>query len=217
MRTTIGELVAELSLYSNLIEMNISSGFPFLRIYLSGRNNTTKAIMYVIQTSEHQYAAYDNEDDLLGNKCFPTGSISRPFIREDVLAKELFGDNIESYKLSIKNNMNYNDFIDYLYTRLWQYDIIKFDPKNKRLHFAGMGFTSTKIRNIINSTFSKNNHPNGKISDLFDIVIKDRKPFDLDDMKPKELKCVYATLKNIGIVPLIKDNKIIEIDFERRI
>ena len=121
MRNTIGELISELSVYSNLIETNTVFGFPFIRAYLSGRNNTTKAIIYVIQTSENTYASCDNEDELLGHKYFPTGSISKPFISEAKLSTELFGGfNLnEEYKISLKENMNLYQFIDHLHSRLW--------------------------------------------------------------------------------------------------
>lgn len=219
MRNTIGELISELSVYSNLIETNTVFGFPFIRAYLSGRNNTTKAIIYVIQTSENTYASCDNEDELLGHKYFPTGSISKPFISEAKLSTELFGGfNLnEEYKISLKENMNLYQFIDHLHSRLWYYDIINFNPSNKKIHFAGMGFTSKNIKNIINNTFRQNKHPDGKIKDLIDIVIKENKAFGIEGMKEREVKCIYATLSKIGIIPLIKNNQITEITFERRL
>lgn len=216
MKVTIGELSEELLFYSNKIEITSVNDRPFMRVYLGGPHNTTKAIIYIIQTAEHKYSVCDNFDDLLGEKYFPTGSISKPFIKEKELVNELFpilDSNEESYFI---NGLNSLTFINYLYNRLYYYNILQFNPNDSKIKISEMGFTSTRIRKGFDQGFKMNNCKSDQIKDLLNVVIKDKKPFNLGMLKNKEFSCIIAKMKDLGLSLKIQKGSIINIEFIRK-
>ena len=180
MKSTIGEVVNEIIQYSNKIEMSIVNELPFIKVYLSGKNNTTKAIMYIIQVGNHVYSICDDYDYPIGERFFPTGNITNPFITEKEIVLGWFNNdsNIRNI-INMKNNITYDSLIEYIYNRLWYYDIIRFNPECRKIKFSELGFTSNKIRNIIDKSFIANNCKNGTIDDLIRLINNESKTFSL--------------------------------------
>lgn len=216
MRSTIGEIVDVLLPYSNKVETTMVGGLPFVKAYLSGRNNTTKAIMYIVQMSSHIYSLCDDYDHPIGDNYFATGSTLVPFISEKEIISQWFENNKYEKEYHIHTNISYNEFIEYTYERLWYYDIIRFNPKNKKIIFSELGFNNIKIRKTIDKSFESNNCNSNTIGDLIELVMKRGKSFSLEGLKQKEINCVFSKLKSIGIISTIKHDMITMISFERK-
>ena len=76
-----------------------------------------------------------------------------------------------------------------------------------------MNINSNKIKNIINKRFKENNKQ-GTIRDLIEIVHYKKKPFDLENLKPRELGCVTGKLRDIGLSVTVENNVIIDIEIQ---
>ena len=73
-----------------------------------------------------------------------------------------------------------------------------------------------KIRRVIDKEFSKNHCIHGTIRELIELVNIKNKQFDLSKLYEKELSCVYAKLKSIGIIATINSGHIIHTEYERK-
>lgn len=203
MQPTIGEIIDVLTPYANLLEVRTVNGFPFVRAHLAGSDGITKCYMYVKQIAEHQYAACDDRDDLHGRRFFPTGSISKPFVVEEELIHSWFscGTNkdVRDYYDSVRNELSYSDFLGYMYERLIEYDIIKFDQKVRDTKISMMDFSSVKIKRTIDRIMKGHGYRVGTIWDLFDLVMIKKEALTLEGLKSKEIQVLVSKLKCVGV------------------
>lgn len=219
MDVTIGEVINKVISFCNICEVNVVYGRPFLRLLIEAPSGITRAYMYVIQTSEHTYAVCDSWSDIHGHKYLPTGTISKPFIRESDLVKQWFDGSTED-ESEFTTNLNLEKFMRYFYERLSFYEIIKFSPSNFDLKMVDMGFTSNKIKNTLSDTFKKKRRSKGTLADLIKLVMEDHKEFDLPTLLPRELSCVKGKLKDLGLEAIIEgesaNSKITHLSFAKR-
>lgn len=217
MNITIGELVNDILPFSPKIEMNIIGGsIPYIKAYLNnGNGGISKAIIYVIQVGEHKYTVCDNNSDPL-DRFIPSGNITNPFIYEKDVIHRWFNEQHEPTNIRIKANITFDFFRKYFYDILFEYEIIRFDPNSKYITMSAMGFTSSKIRKVIDSSFIENQCKDNRIEDLIDLVMYQNKPFSLRTLRPRELGCVVGKLKNIGLDVTVEKNFITKIDYVRR-
>ncbi len=219
MGITIGEIANVLLPYSNDVDINISNEVPFLRARLSSISAYTKAYMYVVQTGEHTYACCDSRDDLNGDRFFPTGSTSKPFVIETDIIRSWFGSegNDISYKYdSVVTDLTFDAFIQHLYERLSHYHIIRLDKKYLTTRLIDMGFTSVRIKRAIDEEFKAKKCHQGTISDLIDIIVRRNGLFSLSSLRSRESKVIVAKLKEIGItVTINSDNCINSLKFDK--
>lgn len=216
MFTTIGELVNPLMEYTNSMEMSIVNKMPFIRALLGSGTGYTKAYLYIIQTSEHRYSVCDSYDDLSGNRYFPSGSKSIPFIQErDIIRAKFSSDhtNCGDYS-SVVNELTESTFFDHLYRVLFNYDIIRMNPKMFSTPLINI-FTSSKIKRNIEATFNDKKCHSETIGEFINMVIKDGKSFNIGNLKPKDSKELIPRFKSIGIIPVIENNIIISATLER--
>lgn len=213
MKITIGEIVNELLPYSNMVETSTIRGFPFVRALISSNNGCLRMFMYILQYSENSYYVCDT--DAFGDKYFPTGNTSKPFISEPKLIHELFNekDEINEEKVRMVDNIT---FIDYLIDSLIKYDIIIFNKDDLKIKFSQMGFRNQNIVKTIDRSFTDNFHSDGTMDDLIDIVCKQRKTFSLGYMKPGDIRFVSLKLGDIGLNMNTIDNTIIGITFKKK-
>lgn len=218
MQSTIGEIANELLPYSNKIEMNMVNDLPFIKANISGSTGTTKAIFYVVQTGIHEYAVCDDYNDPLMKRYLPTGNVSNPFILEKEIIQRWYSTNSDDDNdINVIKALNLESFIKYLYERLYYYEVIPFNPENKSLRFSELGFNNIKIRNTIEKSFKFNSCESGTINDLINIVCKENKHFSLKGLREREINCVFAKLRSIGIHAVINDKIITKLYFERKI
>lgn len=217
MNITIGELVNEILPFSPKIEMNIIGGhIPFLKAYLNnGYGGISKAVIYITQSDENKYSVCTDNNDPL-DKCIPTGDTANPFLSEKEFIHKWFNEQYPHISIKIRNGLNLETFKEYFYDILFEYEIIKFDPKNKAERMSSMGFTSSKIRRVLDKSFTDNHCKDNRIKDLIDLVRYQEKPFSLETLRSREVSCVVAKLKNIGLDPTIEKNFITKIDYMRR-
>lgn len=210
MEVTIGEIVNELLPYSVRIETVMSDPFPYVHALIVDRNHIVRQYIHTLQVKEHSYVIAIQDDETNGNKFIPTKNSSKPFIREKYFIDGESKETVEFASVEGKN------FSDWLLRTLYQLNLIRFNPDDKYLRFADLGFNSPKIRRVIDKSFSSNHCKYGNISELLDVVNKSSKSFTLSNLLQKEVSCVNAKLRNLGLVAVIKDNDIVSIDYERR-
>lgn len=215
MQSTIGEIVDQLLPYSNSVDSVIINDIPFVRAYISNDSNITRAILYVVQTQLHEYSVCDAPDEILGNRVFPTGSISKPFISESSFINDMFGIK-NNTSINTKNKLSASNFLKYLMDRTWYYDVTRFNPSNFRINMSEMGFNNSKLRHVINRSFSENGRRDGTLEDLMNIVVVQHKKFNLNPLKEKDIRCISAKLKNVGIIITSDNGYITGVTFERR-
>lgn len=213
MNITIGEIANILLPYTNLIEMNITNDHPFLKAYLNGSGLSTRIYMYVVQTGEHTYAVCDSDDDKNGKRYFPTGSIKRPLMPEKDIVNEWFNGEDKGSDPSVKIGLTNLTFEDYLLERLFEYGILIFDPKDKNVSITSLDFKSLKIRRIVDRAFADNHYRNSNIGNLIDLVMKKHKTITFPQLKEKEIKCIYAKLKDRGLDVTFKDCEIVKVKY----
>ena len=169
MRITIGEIANELIEYSNTVDVSIVNGVPFLRARISSSSNFTKCYMYVIQTDEHRYAVCDSHDDMNGERFFPSNELIGPFIKERDIIRLKYGiestDDFTYGYESVVQNLSYEQFVDHLIRRLYEYGIIKFDPAHLSDKVSNLGFTNPRLRRYIDNEFADKKHHQGTISE----------------------------------------------------
>lgn len=217
LNVTIGELVNEILPFSPKIEMNIiNECIPYVKAYLSsGTGSLSKAIIYIIQTDENQYSVCDNNNDPL-DRYVPSGSITNPFIYEKDAIHRWFNENHQPTSIRVKEKLNFETFREYFHCILFEYEIIRFDPNERNTRMSSMGFTSAKIRRVLDNSFTESHCKDNRIKDLIDLVKYQEKPFSLQTLRSRETACVVAKLKNIGLDPTIEKNFITKIEYMRR-
>lgn len=209
---TIGEIVDELIPFSSLVRSNILSGFPYVTASIRGGGNCTRLYISVMQMSEHFYAVAVTDDVFNGNRYIPTGNPDKPFIHE----KYFISGGSDEYP-DIKNEyVRSDEFHNWLFNQLHSFGIIRFNPDDWSTLFTELGFNSVKIRRVIDKEFSKNHCIHGTIRELIELVNIKNKQFDLSKLYEKELSCVYAKLKSIGIIATINSGHIIHTEYERK-
>lgn len=219
MISTIGELTNGLMEYANIIEMSVVNNLPFIRALLgNGSSGCTKAYVYIVQTDAHRYSVCDIYDDLCGNRYFPTGSKTNPFIQErDIINLKFAINNPEKngdYS-SVVNNLNRSTFFDHLYKLMYSYDIIRIDPKIFSLPLINV-FSNPRIKRNIETALSEKKCHNCTIGNFINMTIRDKDSINLVNLKQKESKEIVTGLKSIGITAVIENNTIIQASFEKR-
>lgn len=209
MNITIGEIANILLPFTTSLKMYIHEPFPYISASIGNGSAISKLFISVMQTQEHLYSASIGDDVYGGNRLIPTGYTEMPFIRE----KNFYGYSTE---VPTTFNLNPSNFRLWLMKTMYLYNITRFNPNDFTLKITDMGFNSVKIKRIIDRIFKSFNRPSGTVSDLITIVNTNGKEFNLYRLEDKEIKCVYAKLKNIGLEPIIVDKRIIRIDYERR-
>ena len=152
MNITIGELVNVLIPYTSRIEVLYIDTIPIIKAYLQRRNMVCRALMYIAQTNENSYTVIDNCDDI-NNRIYLSSNKEKPFVVIKEIIPHVFSMNTMDFPedISIKKDIRYTEFIDYLYQRLFYYGIIKFNPKYfNTIITQDMNINSNKIKNIIN-------------------------------------------------------------------
>lgn len=221
MRVTIGEIVDRLAEYCNSVDVTVNHGIPFLRARISTSSCYTVCYMYVIQTEEHTYAVADARDDINGNRFFPRGTSEKPFVVEQDVVRSLFGvqsgDGISYKYADVVTGLNANEFMMHLFKRLSYYEIIRFSTKNLTTRVPDMGFTSVRIRRVVEEEFKKYKCHQGTIQDLINIVMVDGNPFSLSNLRSRETSVIVAKLRELGIEISINDsNCITSLKFDKR-
>lgn len=209
MNITIGEIANILLPFTTVLNMYIREPFPYISASIGNVSMVSKLYVSVIQTQEHLYSVSIGDDTYGGNRLIPTGCRDIPFIRE----KNFYG---YSTDVDTTFNLNPDKFRMWLMKALYLYNITRFDPNDFSLKVIDMGFNSLKIKRTIDKKFKSFNRPSGTILDLITIVNTNGNEFVLYKLEEKEIKCVYAKLKSIGLEPIIVDNRIIKINYERR-
>lgn len=208
---TIGEIVNKMLEYTTSLGMSRCGPFPVLTAGIGGSTGTTKIHIYIMQTAEHVYAATVTDDVYNGNRFVPTPDSSKPFVRE-----KHFLSIDDAYRYESTLNIKSDAFNSWFYKQLYEFDIIRFNPDNRTQRVSDIGFNSLKIRRTIDRTFKSHHCIGFDMGELIDLVHDKHKTFDLTGLAEKELKCIYAKLKNYGLELTIQDNKIIAIEYERR-
>lgn len=210
---TIGEIVNKLLDYCNNVEANISNGVPFLKARISSNSCYTKCYMYVVQTAPHVYAACDYHDDVCGSRFFPTGSETNPFIVEQDVIHRLFGcgegmDNSWKYE-TVTKDLDPATFNKYLIGVLSAYEIIRFDQRKMDQKVAELGFTSTRIKRVIEKEFDTHRCHQGTINDLYDIINERHEVFSLANLRQRESSVILAKMRELGVTLSIDSNNCI--------
>lgn len=208
---TIGEIVNEILPFSNQVTSSIVNGFPYVNAPIRGSGSCPKIYVSVVQFDNHVYAAAVTDDVFNGNKFIPTGNSSKPFIRE-----KYFMRGNEQSADRIVSRIQLREFHSWWFKQLYDYGVICFNPDNLTTQVRSLGFNSLKIRRTLERMFSKNHCRFGNIEELINLVNNQKKSFDLTNLLDKELSCVNAKLRNLGLLVTIKDGYIINIDYERK-
>lgn len=212
MRTTIGEIVNEIIPFCSKIEMKLFQDIPFVSASLKNDHNLTVGNIYIAQTEEHKYSFYASNSGIVGKQYFPTGSIFSPLMSESEVVPSLLTNN--ELPGEIIEGVGLDQFINYLYFILYDYEITRFNPKHLTKKFSGLGFRNKSIIKNIDKTFSFRNYEDGSIKDLLDIIRKED-CFILGPLKSKEVHIIELKLKDLGLNPVIKNNRIYEITLDR--
>lgn len=211
MKVTIGEIINELYPYSTRISTYTVQSLPYVTAPIRSGGNITRIWLSVLQTSEHKYAVATTEDIHNGNDIIPTADMNRPFVREkNYLSMEVLPDDL------IVERIDRSQFKGWLYKQLYDYDIIRFNPVNWYVKMSDMGFNSSKIRRAIDQEFNNHHLRGGTILDLITIVGDRGSAFKLPALANKELSCVNAKLRNLGLVPTFNGTNIIRMEYDKR-
>lgn len=219
MKVTIGELTELLAPWSTKVEILMINGKPFMRAYLSSSYGTTRVYLYISQKEEYKYQCIESDDDIC-KKVIYTGNSFDPFIKESDYASKLFDEYKEKKSddsFSYKDNLDFRSFNDYLLDILYQYGIIRFDPSIKTKSIVhDMGFNSSKIKRILTERMKEYHSRNNSIGEFMFLIMNKKQKFDLYPMIQKEVNCIFAMLKNIGLDATIDKNIIVGLDYSRR-
>lgn len=210
MRVTIGEVMNSLLPYCSTIETSMFHHFPFLRAVITS-NDCARCFMYVKQLEEHIYAVCDSSQDSNGQRYFPTGSISKPFIIEQDLVKSWFGASYEDHPdwyEGVQTDLDYTAFLRYLFQCLLKYDILSISDKTLSTAVSDIGFTSIKIKRSIDRAMKEQGFRIGTIQDLIDLVYIQQKQITFTGLKPKELQILSQHLRLKGISVEMEDKTI---------
>lgn len=215
MRVTIGELIEFISPWSNRIETFMIYDRPFMKVHITGLYGTTKFYLYITQYKENLYQVIDSDDDI-NERIFPTGVSDNPFIKEKDIASGMFGLQREA-NLNFIDNISVDSFKLYLIDKLNQYNIIKFNIKNlKKSMVSDMGFNSIRIKRILTNKFKEYHCRDDTVEELMKIIMDKGQQFDLHPMKQKEVNCIFAILRNLGLNAKIDKDIIKSLSFIRR-
>lgn len=219
MQITIGEVVNELSKYSNLVETSITNGMPFVRAFISSSTSHTKLYMYVAQIKDGIYSVCDDISDTNGSRFFPTGNPNKPFIREIERVHIMYGGSgtiDDSWSMSV-SDVDYPDFVMYLYQRLKDLKMLKISQKILDSNVVSLGFNSIRIQRIIEKGFNEKNIRNGgTVEDLVKIVNKDKESFSLHGLRNKDIQCIVSKLEDVGLNISTRGGYIVDTTFVRR-
>lgn len=215
MITTIGELLDPIMYWSNRIEMSIVYSKPFMKVYIPGLYGTYKLYLYILQYEENKYKLIESDDDI-NERYIYTGNSEDPFITEKQMAVSLF-DQKRNEPNKYDDIINIESFKEYLIDTLFKYDIIKFQPSSFNKSIVNdMGFNSCKIRRILTSRLKEYHAKNDSVKEFIKIIMDKKQHFDLYPMKPKEVNCIFAMLRNLGLEANIEKNIIISLNYIRR-
>lgn len=214
---SIGDIVNELVKYSNKVEAQYIGSTPVLKAFLSQSNCLTRAYLYVAQVSDTKYTAYADVFDNCGYGFLPTGMSEFPFIREIEQIKNMVGGSLdvdERYSRSIKD-ADYPELIDFIYETLVSYKIVAAGKTLLNSKISSL-ITNPKLVRSIDRSFVANGKRDGTVHDMYDIVVRDRKKFVLNEVKTKDRKLLTQKLADRGIGITITGDKITDVTFKRK-
>ena len=212
---TIGELSNELLKYSNYVTTTLYRNVPYTVAALSDKNGYTQAYMYIVQNIEGVYAACTDITDSGGARFFPTGNITKPFIRELDMIHQMFGGeaSLQERCYSSINNASYQEMIEYIYQRLIQFRIVEPNKTIVEKKVSCLGFNNPKVARVINKGFNRRGVRSGTVWDLMMLVNGLRESFSLEGLQTKDIDSIYNRLKGVGVLAEIKSEYIVDITF----
>lgn len=213
---TIGTISNELLKYANVIELKYVGYIPTLKAFLSTKSGITKVYVNIAQVGDNLFSAYADPNDTSGLRFVPTGSTSRPFVRESERAHELFGGKYESqFEVeSIIENVEYSDVMTFLFNILLEYDLINVTDINQRI--STFGFDSPKLIRAIDKAFNSANQREGTVMELFSTVVCHKSNFTLEGLRSKDLKVLEKKLADRGTYITFDNDTIIDVTFRRK-
>ena len=210
MIVTIGEVVDIALPFASNITVSQRSQFPWMCANIVGGTSVTKLFILVKQISEHLYSAVITDDVYNGNRLIPTDTSDPPFIKE----KNFLGGDTDDNIIEGKNDMSPIQFKKWFFKSLNRYQIIKFDMNDWNRRIIDLGFNSIKIRKHIDRTIRQMKCGRGDIYALMESINVKHNKFPMDDLEDKEIRCIYAKLKSLGLDPIIVDKSIVKINYE---
>ena len=211
MNITIGEIIDVILPFASTITVSKRSLFPWITANIEGGSSVTRLFISVKQVSEWTYSAVVTDDVYNGNRLIPTDTVEPPFIQE----KSFLSYEYNQKDIDGKNNMNVIQFRRWLFRILYTYRVIKFDPCNWSKRVVDLGFNSTKIRRCIDKTMRKMKCYKGDIFNLIESINTKHEKFSMEELEDKEIRCIYAKLKSLGLNPIIIDKNIVKIEYEK--
>ena len=215
MRATIGEIINVILPYSNDIIINSMNSFPYIRARLNSKFGFTKCYLYILQVDEYIYSACDNSENSNGELCFPTGNSDNPFIKEKDFVTRWIGGDCYDEEINISKNMSCYEFMEYFYSLLFEYEIVKTNPKILTQNMNGIKFPSKKIISCISDTMHSNKCNKLTILEMIYIIRIHMNSLSLENLKLKEINEFISTMKKLGIIIKMKDKNIIDIFIEK--
>ena len=79
-----------------------------------------------------------------------------------------------------------------------------------------MGFNSIRIKRILTNKFKEYHCRDNTVEELMKIIMDKGQQFDLHPMKQKEVNCIFAILRNLGLNEKIDKDIIKSLSFIRR-
>lgn len=210
MNTTIGEIIDVVLPFTTSMNIMMHGLFPYIQASLGNVNSTTRLFISIMQTSEHIYAIAVTDDVYNGNRIIPIENTDCPFIKERHFL------NRSSDDLYCLKDIPFKHFKARFFNVLYSNQLIRFNPSNWKTKLIDMGFNSMKIKRTIGRSFRQLKCNRGDIADLIHVVNIEHNKFDLSSLEEKEIRCVYAKLKNMGLETTIVDKYIVKIEYERR-
>lgn len=211
-RVTIGELTEYALPFAAKIEMAEVNNVPYMKIYVKGYGNISRVIVCVAQMKENNYSVCSVSDELFGNKIMPTGRISDPFITEKQMTNMMFANNDTKDAIEV-HTVDKNKFRYYFYEILNSYEILRFHPKSFDIKISDMGFKSEKIKRVLSKSFKDNHYSQRSISELIDLFSREGSSFSLETLREREIGCVIAKLKDLGLEAIVEDDVMINLNF----
>ena len=218
MRVTIGEVVNELLPYSRDMRISMAGDFPFLEAEIGTNSRYTKGHLYIVQVSENKYSICDCRDNLHGNGYIPTQNLENPFVKEKQIIADMYVyKNSDDEPDSITLNLEYPKFITHLHKLLFQYGVVRIDPKifTKKISDHDTIPLTPRVLNGLESIFKEYKILDPKIKDLINIVKTKLTKFNIQPIKGKDVKDMQNKFQHIGINLIIEKNIITDITFAK--
>lgn len=218
MKITIGEIINFILPFSNKIDVKEVRGSPFIKASIVDGSNFRQFFLYVIQTSEHEYAVVDSINDTNGNEFYVNISTEKPFIIERDIIRQQHGSGTpdDSWYANVKVGMDKRSFMDHMIDLLIHYDVIRYRKDSDNIVLSEFGINNDKIKRAVKKAFKDQDYPRGTVDNLLDIVYRKGNKFWMRGCSSKEMQVVSSKLKSIGLICVIEQDFITSIQFDRR-